>query len=693
MAPVLELRGITKRFPGVLANDNINLTLEKGEIHALLGENGAGKTTLMNILYGLYAPDEGDVFVNGKKIEVESPSDAIAAGIGMVHQHFMLIPVFTVTENVMLGDEGDTPNQRLFGFKGLSNSIIPAILASILLPLMVVLPSIMSGTQVDYGVVISGFFLMLALLLPIAFLIKIPKYLLPGILTAFLISTLTYMPIWATVITYLIVTPLVTLLINGTMGFLNRKKASDAIVELSTKYNLKVDPDAMVEDLPVGVQQRVEIIKLLYREADILILDEPTAVLTPQEADELFKIMHTLVDQGKSIIFITHKLREVLEFADRITVIRAGKVIGTVRPDETNRNDLAAMMVGRDVSLTVEKDEAKPQDDVLHVENLSMLDDRDQITVDGISFSVRAGEILGVAGVQGNGQTELVRAITGLQKPLGGKITLLGTPVFGELQGFSIANVIHWLLRLFFGIVNIPIFLVKYSLFIIASLVYILGWPFAALLRQAKWKEIYSALIVSIMSWELGKESTDTLPRTITELGTGHIPEDRQKDGLVLNFPVADNLVLNTYYIPPFANAMIMDAKKVEENAVELIRNFDIRTPSHLTSAGALSGGNQQKVIVAREFARPTKLMVAAQPTRGLDVGSIEYIHNRLIEKRDEGCAVLLVSTELDEIMQLSDRIAVMFDGKINAIVDSKDATKEKIGLLMAGISPAEVLG
>ncbi len=501
MAPILELRGITKRFPGVLANDHIDLTLEKGEIHALLGENGAGKSTLMNILYGLYAPDEGEIFVNGQKIVVTSPRDAIAAGVGMVHQHFMLIPVFTVTENVMLGDE-----------------------------------------SVRFG------------------------------------------------------------------GLLNRRSSAARIREISEQYRLEVDPGSYVKDLPVGVQQRVEIIKLLYREADILILDEPTAVLTPQEVDELFTIMRSLVDHGKSIIFITHKLREVLEFADRITVIRGGQVVGSALPQEADQNSLAAMMVGRAVDLHVDKQPANPQEIVLKVEDIVVLDEINQVMVKDVSFDVRAGEIFGVAGVQGNGQTELVKALTGLSHPVSGEITLLG-------QDISHAS-----------------------------------------------------------------------PRTITELGSAHIPEDRQKDGLVLTAPIADNLVLNTYYLEPFAKGAIIQMDAVIKTADLIVANFDVRTPSSLIPVGSLSGGNQQKVIVGREFSRPIKFLVASQPTRGLDVGSIEYIHNRLIEKRDDGCAVLLVSTELDEIMELSDRIAVMYRGQTIAIVDAKDVTKEQVGLLMAGV-------
>ncbi len=505
MAPVLELRGITKSFPGVLANDHIDLTVEKGEIHALLGENGAGKTTLMNILYGLYTPDEGEIFVNGQKIDIRSPIDAINSGVGMIHQHFMLIPVFTVTENVMLGEE-----------------------------------------YVKFG------------------------------------------------------------------GVLDRKKAADKILEISDTYNLNIDPDAYVSDIPVGLQQRVEIIKLLFREADILIMDEPTAVLTPQEVEELFKIMHTMIEQGKSIIFITHKLGEVMEIADRITVIRGGKVVGNTTPDESDLNDLASLMVGRDVNLEVEKAESKPGEVILEVEKLKVLDPMGHVSVDDISFEVHAGEVLGIAGVQGNGQTELVRAITGLLHAIDGTVLLDG------------------------------------------------------------------------------KDITKFSPRKITEIGSAHIPEDRQKDGLVLNFPITDNLVLNTYYLEPFSTSVWLNQKIIAENGKDQVENFDIRTPSPFIPVSNLSGGNQQKVIVAREFSRPIKLLVASQPTRGLDVGSIEYIHKRLIEKRDEGCAILLVSTELDEIIQLSDRIAVVYRGKILDTLDAKTATKELIGLLMAGIIPSE---
>ena len=501
MPPILELHGITKRFPGVLANDHIDLTLEQGEIHALLGENGAGKTTLMNILYGLYHPDEGEIIVRGQPVRIATPDEAIHLGIGMVHQHFMLIPPFTVTENVMLGEEKIT---------------------------------------------------------------------------------------------------------NGV--FLDRTEVAKRIRHISEQYGLQVDPDAYVRDLSVGAQQRVEIMKILYRLADILILDEPSAVLTPEEVDDLFEIIRGLVERGASVIFISHKLKEVMAIADRVTVLRGGRVAGTTKPAETDLAALARMMVGREVILAVNKKTAQPGAPVLQVENLQVLDDRKQVVVDGVSLEVRAGEILGVAGVQGNGQTELVEALTGLRAVFGGHTRILD------------------------------------------------------------------------------KETTRSTPRQVLETGVAHVPEDRQRDGLVLSYPVADNLVLNTYYLPPYASGLAMNENAVLATAEELVESFDIRTPSVLTLASSLSGGNQQKLIVAREFSRPIKLLIASQPTRGLDVGSIEYIHQQIVQKRDQGCAVLLVSSELDEIMSLSDRIAVMYRGKIMDVLPANQATREQLGLLMAGV-------
>jgi simple sugar transport system ATP-binding protein len=508
MTLALQATGITKRFPGVLANDHVSFDLEKGEIHALLGENGAGKSTLMNILYGLYQPDEGEIRIADRPTRITSPHDAIAQGIGMVHQHFMLVPPLTVTENIMLGQE-----------------------------------SVVSASK-----------------------------------------------------------------ILGGLSVLDRRSVAARVRELSHQYGLEVDPDACVRDLTVGAQQRVEIVKALYRAADILILDEPTAVLTPQEADELFVIMRALVKQGKSIVFITHKLREVFAVADRISVMRAGQMVGTVKPAEATSELLAEMMVGRKVILQIDKADAHPGEEILRVENLRVMDDRKHMTVDGVSLSVRAGEILGVAGVQGNGQTELTEALTGLRHVAEGRVTILG------------------------------------------------------------------------------HDTTHATPRQVVEVGTAHVPEDRHKHGLVLAFSVRDNLVLCSYYHSPFAKGIELDFPVIDQQAQELVNTFDIRTPSINTSAGSLSGGNQQKVIVARELSRPIKLLIASQPTRGLDVGSIEFIHKRIVEARDRGAAVLLISAELDEIMSLSDRIAVMYKGHILDTLDARTATREQLGLLMAGV-------
>lgn len=500
MALALSMRGISKAFPGVQANDQIDFDLERGEIHVLLGENGAGKTTLMNILYGLYRADAGQIYLNGREVHIATPSDAIAQGIGMVHQHFMLVPVFTVTENTMLGVE-----------------------------------------STRYGL------------------------------------------------------------------FLRQEEAAQRIRDISEEYGLEVEPEAYIKDIPVGVQQRVEIIKALYRQADILILDEPTSVLTPQEAEELFQVMRSLVDEGKSIIFITHKLKEVFAVADRITVLRDGHVVGTTTPGKATEAMLAEMMVGREVILTVEKEAPEVGEIVLEVEDLWVLDDRGLPVVNGVSLQAKAGEILGIAGVQGNGQTELVEALTGLRSTARGRVRILGT------------------------------------------------------------------------------DTTHASPREILEKGVGHIPEDRHKHGMVLSYPIADNLVLSTYYQAPFAHGMVIDGEAIDDNGRKLIAEFDIRTPSEYALAGTLSGGNQQKLIVAREFSRPIKLLISAQPTRGLDVGSIEFIHQKLIERRDAGTAILLVSVELDEVMALSDRIAVIYEGEIVETLPIAEATREGLGLLMAG--------
>jgi general nucleoside transport system ATP-binding protein len=494
----LELRGITKRFGSLVANDHINLTVEPGEIHCLLGENGAGKSTLMNVLYGLYQAEEGEILLDDQVQHFAGPGDAMAAGIGMVHQHFMLIPVFTVAENVMLGHEETT-----FG------------------------------------------------------------------------------------------------------GRLNMAATRTKVRELSDRFGFDLDPDALVEDLPVGVQQRVEIIKALSRDAKVLVFDEPTAVLTPQETDELMVIMRQLKQNGTSIVFITHKLREVREVADRITVIRLGKVVGEASPTATNA-ELASLMVGRAVELTVDKGESNPGEPALVVSDLSVVNPQGHIVVKNVSFDVKAGEVLVVAGVQGNGQTELTEALLGLQPHITGSITLDGV--------------------------------------------------------------------------ELTRKSI----RKILDAGVGFVPEDRTEDGLVAEFSVAENLMLDRSNGEPFVKAGNLQLGFRAEFAREKVKEFDIRTQSIDSRAGKLSGGNQQKVVLARELSRDLRLFVAAQPTRGLDVGSIEVVHSRIIETRDSGIPVIVVSTELDEVTALADRILVMYRGGIVGIVPG-DTPRETLGLMMAG--------
>ncbi|MGO1305840.1 MAG: ABC transporter ATP-binding protein [Microbacterium gubbeenense] len=502
----LELRGITKRFGALTANDHIDLTIEPGEIHCLLGENGAGKSTLMNVLYGLYQADDGDILIDDAVQGFSGPGDAMAAGIGMVHQHFMLIPVFTVAENVMLGHE-----------------------------------------QTKFG------------------------------------------------------------------GRLDLAAARARVHEISKRFGFNVDPDALVEDLPVGVQQRVEIIKALSRDAKVLVFDEPTAVLTPQETDELMTTMHQLRDAGTSIVFITHKLREVREVADRITVIRLGKVVGEAEPTASNA-ELASLMVGRAVELTVHKDPPTLGDEALVVSGLTVTDDVGTVVVDDVSFSVHAGEVLAIAGVQGNGQTELTEAIVGLQDRVSGSARLNGR----ELAGRSV--------------------------------------------------------------------------RDILDDGVGFVPEDRSVDGLVKEFSIAENLMLDRSHGEPFVSRGTIRQNALNDFAREKIDEFDIRTQGPAQAAGRLSGGNQQKVVLARELSRDLSLLVAAQPTRGVDVGSIEFIHTRIVAARDSGIPVLVISTELDEAAALADRIMVMYRGKVVGIVPG-DTPREELGLMMAGMSGSSALG
>ncbi|MBM7694768.1 simple sugar transport system ATP-binding protein [Peribacillus deserti] len=504
---VIEMLNIRKEFPGIVANDNITLQVKKGEIHALLGENGAGKSTLMNVLFGLYQPEQGEIRVNGNRVNITDPNVANKLGIGMVHQHFMLVDKFSVTENIILGSE---PSKA---------------------------------------------------------------------------------------------------------GQINMKEAIMGVRQLSEQYGLSVDPNAKISDISVGMQQRVEILKTLYRGAEILIFDEPTAVLTPQEIKELIAIMKTLIKEGKSIILITHKLKEIMDVCDRVTVIRKGVGIGTVNVPETNPNELASLMVGRDVVFKTVKKDANPKETVLDIQDLVVKDSRGVASVNGLSLNVKAGEIVGIAGVDGNGQSELIEAITGLKKSESGKVSLNGK----EIQNMS--------------------------------------------------------------------------PRKITRSGIGHIPQDRHKHGLVLDFPIGENMVLQTYNQQPYSKNGILNYKNIYEKARTLIKDFDVRTPSEYTLARALSGGNQQKAIIGREVDRDPDLLIAAQPTRGLDVGAIEFVHKRLIEQRDRGKGVLLVSFELDEVMNVSDRIAVIYEGKIVAIVNPKETTEQELGLLMAGSTAGKKAG
>jgi ABC-type uncharacterized transport system ATPase subunit len=611
MTPILETRNVTKRFPGVLANDRVSFSLKEGEILAFLGENGAGKSTLMNILYGLYTQDEGEIEVRGTPVEIRDPNDAIRLGIGMVHQHFQLVPVFTVAENIVMGTE---PTRFSFSWKALGLVGGVAALLFFLGGIFAfdsvgqwLLAALAGGaaTVALYGLLILLGFLSRRLRFRLYFPLVAAVSVALLVVLAFVLDAVSRLPLLVVFALLFAAASYPAMQVVATA--LDHYVAGRRIRALSEQYGLEVDPDAPIEDLPVGVQQRVEIIKTLYREAQILILDEPTAVLTPQETEDLFRIMRGLVAQGKSIMFISHKLKEVMAIADRIIVLRNGRVTGQTTPAEASEEKLAEMMVGREVALVVEKGPASPGEVVLEVTGLMAEDQRHNLAVRGLDLFVRAGEVLGVAGVQGNGQTELVEALTGLRPALGGSVRIAGQDV------------------------------------------------------------------------------TNASPRRITELGVAHIPEDRQEDGLVLSFPVADNLMLCDYYEPAFARGPEIQFDRLHEYAEQVVAEFDVRTPSIAIPAQNLSGGNQQKVIVAREFSRPIKLLIAAQPTRGLDVGSIEYIHRRLIQKRDEGVGVLLVSVELDEIMALSDRIAVMYEGRIVDTVDADKVTREELGLLMAG--------
>lgn len=500
MSTLLEVIGLTKRFPGVLANDNISLTVNKGEVVALLGENGAGKSTLVKAVFGLVRPDSGEIRIKGEPIGFGDPADVIKRGVGMVHQHFQLVPVMSVAENIILGDE------------------------------------------------------------------------------------------------------------PGRFGLINKKEAYAEVRALSERYGLEVDPAAIVEDLPVGMQQRVEILKALRKEVDLLILDEPTAVLTPQETDELLGVVRALAEGGVGVILITHKLREVMAAADRVVVLRDGKVVGTTSPRESDEGGLAQLMVGRNVVLRVEKGDAHPGGAALTIKALEVLDDRKHKAVDGIDLEVRSGEIVGIAGVEGNGQRELVEAICGMRPREAGEVLVNGQPT-----------------------INMD-------------------------------------------------------PHAVHLAGVSHVPENREKHGLVATYSIADNLILNQFDQAPFARGWIRNISEIEKNAEAIVKQFDIRTPSIKTVAGSLSGGNKQKVVVARELSQELIVVVAAQPTRGVDVGSIEFIHNQLIAARDRGAAVLLVSAELDEILSLSDRVAVISRGKIVAILNTEEADRAHIGRLMAGL-------
>lgn len=588
---VIEMRHITKEFPGIIANDDITLQLKRGEIHALLGENGAGKSTLMSVLFGLYQPEKGEILKDGKVVKINSPNDATALGIGMVHQHFKLVEVFSVLDNIILGAE---PNKA---------------------------------------------------------------------------------------------------------GFLTKKEARKKVVDLSEKYGLKIDPDAIIEDITVGMQQRTEILKMLYRDNEILIFDEPTAVLTPQEIDELMQIMRNLAAEGKSILFITHKLNEIMAVADRCTVLRKGKYIATVNTKDTTKEELSTMMVGRPVQLQVDKDDATPTAEILRVENLCVEGRaHKKLAVKDVSFIVHAGEIVCIAGIDGNGQTELVYGLTGLEK-LAPNVEetverKIDVPVWTKLKDVEKPE----RAKLFFKQVGefIKYFFVKLGFKIwdglkkfgegIASKCVALWNKLVFVFDKKKRKNIDVNADVKGRVYFCGQDITKASVGKRNHSGISHIPEDRHKHGLVLDYTLEQNMVLQRYKEKDFQKAGFIRFKQVRNYANSLIEQYDVRSgQGAITTARSMSGGNQQKAIVARELDRPHKLLIAVQPTRGLDVGAIEYIHSQIVKDRDNGAGVLLVSLELDEVMNLSDRILVMYEGEIVGELDPKKTTVQELGLYMAG--------
>lgn len=588
---VIEMRHITKEFPGIIANDDITLQLKRGEIHALLGENGAGKSTLMSVLFGLYQPEKGEILKDGKVVKINSPNDATALGIGMVHQHFKLVEVFSVLDNIILGAE---PNKA---------------------------------------------------------------------------------------------------------GFLTKKEARKKVVDLSEKYGLKIDPDAIIEDITVGMQQRTEILKMLYRDNEILIFDEPTAVLTPQEIDELMQIMRNLAAEGKSILFITHKLNEIMAVADRCSVLRKGKYIGTVNVADTTKEELSKMMVGRDVKFAVDKDDAQPKGEILKVENLCVESKiHKKLAVKDVSFTVHSGEIVCIAGIDGNGQTELVYGLTGLEK-LAPNIDeteerKIDVPVWTKLKNVDKKE----RAKLFFtqGGEFIRYFFVKLGFKIwdwmkkvgegIASKCVALWNKLVFVFDKNRRESIDVNADVKGRVYLCGQDITKASIRKRSKTGMSHIPEDRHKHGLVLDYSLEQNMVLQRYWGKDFQAGGFIKKKSVRKYSDNLIAQYDVRSgQGSVTKVRSMSGGNQQKAIVARELDRPHNLLVAVQPTRGLDVGAIEYIHAQIVKDRDEGAGVLLVSLELDEVMNLSDRILVMYEGEIVGELDPKKTTVQELGLYMAG--------